>query len=338
MTKTSSRLCDIKSIVESARKSGLIRGPGEAVPVEKNGKPVAADAGLRSQWINVDPPLATKWLENNFRNRPVKEDVIAAYARDMLNGTWVATHQGVAFNDRDELIDGQHRLRAIVKSGCTVRMMVTFGLPSVIDGKEMTTMDCVDRGTPRSVADQLTIQHGMKHATIIAMTTRSLAALCCSERTRRISVGHTLDIYRAFQPALDQLIARRSTEHGLKQAGVLAAFAFALMAHWDREDWTAGAAPIAAMYERLVTGEELKERMPITHLRTFLTSDDAKLLNRGTDRGVSELVLQAIWLESKGKPIAALVPSVEGSSYYCEKQQARADRIAAMFRLPEIRA
>jgi hypothetical protein len=217
-------------------------------------------------------------------------------------------------------------------------MMVTFGLPSVIKGREMTTMDCVDRGAPRSVADQLTIQHGMKHASIIAQAARSIAALCSNERTRRLSVGHTLDIYRAFQPALDQLIARRSTEHGLKQAGVLAAFAFALMAHWEGQDWTKGASVIAAMYERLVTGEELKQRMPITHLRAFLTSDEAKLLNRGTDRGVAELVLQAIWLEMARKPIAALVPGTEGAEHYRAQQQARTDQIGAMFRLPEIRA
>jgi len=96
--------------------------------------------------------MAKDWLENNFRNRPISEDTVAAYARDMIAGQWVATHQGVAFNDKDELIDGQHRLHAIVRCDKTIRMMVTFGLPSVIEGKQMTTMDCVDRGRTRSSA------------------------------------------------------------------------------------------------------------------------------------------------------------------------------------------
>jgi hypothetical protein len=124
---------------------------------------------------------------------------VDAYARDMLNGVWVPTHQGLAFNDRDELIDGQHRLQAIVKSGCTVRMMVTFGLASVIDGKEMTTMDAVDRGRTRSVADQLKIQHGFKDGAITAAICTNLAAICSQERTRRLSVGQTLEIFRAFE-------------------------------------------------------------------------------------------------------------------------------------------
>ena len=117
----------------------------------------------------------------------------------IMNGTWVATHQGLAFNVRDELIDGQHRLKAVVLAGKAVRMMVTFGLPSIISGSEMTTMDAVDRGATRSVADQLTIQHGMKNSGIIASVSRSIAALCSNERTRRLSVGQTLEIYRAFQ-------------------------------------------------------------------------------------------------------------------------------------------
>ena len=328
----------IRTAVSAAKAKGLLRGPRDATAIVKNGQPVAAEAGLRSQWMDITPALAKQWLENNFVNRPVKQDVVLAYARDMANGTWVPTHQGVAFNDKDELIDGQHRLMAIVKSGCTIRMMVTFGLQSVIAGKEMTTMDCVDRGAPRSVADQLAIQHGMKHASIIAQTARSIAALCSSDRTRRLSVGHTIEIYRAFQPAVDHLISRRSSEHGLRQAGVLAGFAFAMMTKWDGKAWAGGAAAIVAMYERLVTGDELKDKTAIKHLRTFLTSEEAKLLNRGTDRGVSELVLQAIFLESKGKPVAALSPATDGADFFRTQQQARIDQIAGLFRLPELRA
>lgn len=333
-----SRADSIRALVEAGRKSGLLRRPGDPIAIEKKGQPVAAESGLRSLWMDIDPAKAKTWLENNFRNRPVKEDVVASYARDMVNGTWVPTHQGVAFNDKDELIDGQHRLLAIVKSGCTIRMMVTFGLPSVIVGKEMTTMDCVDRGTPRSVSDQLRIQHGMKDGAIIAMTARSIAALSITEKTRRISVGHTLEIYRAFQPAVDHLISRRSSEHGLRQAGVLAGFAFALMTKWTGKAWGSGASTICAMYERLVTGEELKERTPVQHLRAFLTSDEAKLLGRGTDRGVSELVLQAIHLETKGKPIAKLELGTEGADFFRAQQTERLDQIAALFRLPEVRA
>jgi hypothetical protein len=151
------------------------RKPGVPLPVEKNGFDLANLGSVRSQWMDVTPEMAARWLKNNFGNRPIRWDTVKAYARDMLNGLWVPTHQGLAFNDKDALIDGQHRLHAIVMSGVTIRMMVTFGLPSKIERKEMTTMDAVDRGATRSVGDQLTIQHGFSNGSITASICATLA-------------------------------------------------------------------------------------------------------------------------------------------------------------------
>ena len=322
----------IRRLVEAGKAQGLVRAPGEAVSIEKKGQPVAAQAGLRSQWMDIDPATAKRWLENNFRNRPIKEDVVQAYARDMINGVWVATHQGVAFNDKDELIDGQHRLSAIVLAGVTVRMMVTFGLPSKIDGKEMTTMDCVDRGRTRSVADQLTIQHGFKNGSITASICSSLATICSGERTRRLSVGQTLEIYRAFEHEITWVIMHRAREHGLRSAGGLAAFAFALA---TEEGFFGGATPIAVMFQAVMSGEGLKKGTADAHLRAFLTSDEAKLLTRGSDRGLAELVCQAIHLQGKGKPIEKLELSQEGIEHFRTLQAARVTKIKQIFQLPK---
>lgn len=281
--------------------------------------------------MDVTPDMARHWLHNNFANRRCDEGTVKAYARDILNGTWVATHQGIAFNDRDELIDGQHRLRAIILAGRTVRMMVTFGLPSRIDGHEMTTMDAVDRGRPRSVADQLKIQHGLKDGSVIAMTARCIAALCADERTRRMSVGQTLEIYRAFQSEIDYAIMLRPRTVGLRQAGVLAGFAFAGA---TEEGFAGGGTPIAGMYQHLVTGDGLKASSPIGLLRTFLVSDAAKLLNRGTDRGLSELVLQAIHLEQQGHTVKKLELAPDGAARLRAAQPDRVARITALFALP----
>jgi antitoxin (DNA-binding transcriptional repressor) of toxin-antitoxin stability system len=323
---------EIRRLVQLGKDRGLVRGPGESIAVAKNGEPAAALAGVRTQWMEVTPELARQWLENNFRNRSLDDDVVAAYARDMTNGVWVATHQGVAFNDRDELIDGQHRLHAIVRSGKTIRLMVTFGLPSVIEGHEMTTMDAVDRGRTRSVADQLKIQHGLKDGAILAQLCASLGSTCCGERTRRLSVGQTLDIYRAYEHPLTWVIIHRSRENGLRTAGVLAAFAFALA---TEEGFFGGATPIAQMYQALMSGEGLKSGLPMARLREFLTSEEAKLLIRSTNRACVELVLEAIWLEQKGKPIAKLDLGTRGVEHFRALQEKRVAKVAAMFALPE---
>ena len=322
---------EIRRLVQIGKDRGLIRDPGVALGIEKNGEDAAALGPLRSQWMDVDPDTARRWLENNFRNRPLKEDVVTAYARDMLNGVWVPTHQGIAFNDRDELIDGQHRLTAIIQSGVTVRMMVTFGLPSRIDGSEMTTMDAVDRGRTRSVADQLKIQHGMENGALIASVCTSLGNICCGERTRRLSVGQTLEIYRTFEAAVNWIIAHRSRQNGLRAAGVAAGFAFALATEPGFVD---GSTVISTMWERLLDGVTEADS-PISRLREFLFSPEAKLLTRGCDRALAELVLQAIFLEIHGKKVAKLEISTEGVDYFRGRQPDLVQKIAGMFRMPK---
>ncbi|MCR6655742.1 MAG: hypothetical protein NVV63_07980 [Opitutus sp.] len=69
---------EIRNITRRAKAAGLLRGAGEAAPVEKKGQPVAAESGLRSLWMDVTPEKAKEWLANNFRNRPISEDVVAA--------------------------------------------------------------------------------------------------------------------------------------------------------------------------------------------------------------------------------------------------------------------
>ncbi len=321
----------IRKIVEEAKATGAITSPIsilDPATIARIGKDVLTTTGVVSQWIDVDPGTAAHWLQNNFVNRPLVQDVVDAYARDMAAGQWVQTHQGVAFNDLDHLIDGQHRLSAIIKSGVTVRMMVTFGLASKIKGKEMTTMDCVDRGRTRSVADQLKIQHGMKNGSIIAALAGGIASICNNVRTRRLSVGQTLEIYRAFQPSVDFMIAARPQEHGLKMTGVLAAFAFAMQG-------AAEPAVIRTMFQDLCSGNGLYDDMPLCHLRNFLVSDDAKLLNRGMDRGIAELTLQAIYQQGNLESIMELKPALDGLQHFRALQPERVAAIANIFKLPK---
>ena len=318
-------------MVELGKKRGLIKGPGEKVAITKDGEPVSLTGNLRSVWMDITPKMAADWLKNNFGNRPLKNDVVHAYARDMINGVWVPTHQGLAFNDQDELIDVQHRLRAIVLSGKTIRMMVTFGLPSRIAGKEMTTMDAVDRGATRSVADQLTIQHGFKNGGKTAQICSALAGVCFGERTRRLSVGQTLEVYRAFESAVLYVIEHGSTKVGLRAIGVPTGFAFALI---TEERFWENTTKISTMYNSLMTGEGLADGSAIKQLHGFLTSEESALFTRTLDRGLAELVLQAIWLDLAGKRVTKLEPGAEGKKHFVSLQTERVAKVAELFKLP----
>jgi hypothetical protein len=65
----------------------------------------------------ISPERAKHLLTKNFDNRSVSKDAVEQYARDMRNGEWKLTHQSILLGQNDCIIDGQHRLMAIAKSG-----------------------------------------------------------------------------------------------------------------------------------------------------------------------------------------------------------------------------
>ena len=105
--------------------------------------------GIYTQETAITPEMASRWLvSSNSRNRPFIPNRIAAYAHIMIAGKWMLTHQGIAFDEFDELVDGQNRLSAVVLAGVTVRMLVTRGI-------SRESMGSIDNGKPRTTADSL---------------------------------------------------------------------------------------------------------------------------------------------------------------------------------------
>lgn len=76
----------------------------------------------------ITPELASKYLEANKANRRIRAHKVEMYARDMTAGRWQLNGQGISFSSSGMLLDGQHRLHAIVKSGVSVQMNVVRGL------------------------------------------------------------------------------------------------------------------------------------------------------------------------------------------------------------------
>lgn len=99
---------------------------------------------------NITPEMARHYLTKNTNNfRKVKNRVVMQYANDMKAGKWVLNGEGIMFSKDGSLINGQHRLKAIIQSGCTVPMMI-------IEGIEGNAKDVVfDLGFKRSVANYL---------------------------------------------------------------------------------------------------------------------------------------------------------------------------------------
>lgn len=98
--------------------------------------------------MDVTPQMAKELLQRNATNRRVRPGHVNALAAVMTAGKFQSTHQGIALNVAGELVDGQHRLMAIVKSGVTIKMPVAFGVNA-----ENYQALMIDVGMNRSTAD-----------------------------------------------------------------------------------------------------------------------------------------------------------------------------------------
>lgn len=85
---------------------------------------------VNAEIMEITPTIAKIWLEKNANNRPLRQGVVNAYAEDMLHNRWEVNAQPIVFGRAGELLDGQHRLNAIVKANVPVYMMVVNDAPS----------------------------------------------------------------------------------------------------------------------------------------------------------------------------------------------------------------
>lgn len=71
---------------------------------------------MTSTVLIITPEMAKKYLQNMKTNRNISFARVNAYARDMERGAWQENGESIVFNKSGQLVNGQHRLAAIVKA------------------------------------------------------------------------------------------------------------------------------------------------------------------------------------------------------------------------------
>lgn len=100
----------------------------------------------------ITPAMAKDWLENhNPYNRNLSKGVVTSYAATMKRGEWLLNGSSIDFDWDGNIINGQHRLAAVVQSGVPIECFVVTGL----DPKAYTSYDC---GRARTVGQLIGMQ------------------------------------------------------------------------------------------------------------------------------------------------------------------------------------
>ena len=166
---------------------------------------------------------AETYLKFNVNNRPLRMRLVEQYAKEMLAGNWKLTHQGVAFNSKGELLDGQHRLLAIVQSGVPVQMLVSRGV-------ESSAQIAMDDHIKRKAHDALSLARQEEITASQVAVIRGAVELSGNTvvNRARATKQELVKLFDEFIPALEFLGKRfQKSERGVTSAPVQAAIALA---------------------------------------------------------------------------------------------------------------
>lgn len=121
--------------------------------------------GVTVQFWTVTPEWAYTVLEHrNGKNRPIRRHKVDQLVDALKRGEYRFNSSGIAFDSGGELLDGQHRLTAVVESGVSIPVLVVSGLTP-------ETQDVMDTGAARILSDQLHIRGGNRIRTTASVVT-----------------------------------------------------------------------------------------------------------------------------------------------------------------------
>ncbi len=73
----------------------------------------------------VTPEMARQWLSDNAHNRKINPNRVAELCQKIQEGFWREKGPAIEVTETGHLLNGQHRLTAIVQSATAVRLRVS---------------------------------------------------------------------------------------------------------------------------------------------------------------------------------------------------------------------
>jgi hypothetical protein len=149
----------------------------------------------------IGPDKAIKYLASlHDQQRTWKSCKTAAMATDMVRGAWHLIGDCIQFDMDGNLVNGQHRLKAVIISGTSQKFVVLRGVTR-------GAISFMDKGQKRTVNQQLKVEG------LTAQAGHSDALMLIAQRTiMKMDVPHSVlyDVARKYTAALNLVPAGRA--------------------------------------------------------------------------------------------------------------------------------
>lgn len=105
---------------------------------------------MNMELCTITPEMSERFLSKNANNRKITEKNVVGIMRALSNNEWSLNGETIKFDFEGNVIDGQHRLMACLRSGIPFKSYVVRNLPP-------ETFTTIDIGTKRTAIDVLSI-------------------------------------------------------------------------------------------------------------------------------------------------------------------------------------
>ena len=232
--------------------------------------------GVKTEMWLIGPKLAEELLKKNVSNRRIIHRRVERYARKMKSGQWPFIGDPICLSRDDVLLNGQHRLWAVVIGSVELYFNVVLGLPP-------ETQRFMDQGRNRTAANQLSIE-GVANPVAASALSRFVISWDDGQVVSRRNDSVTTDDIAEFveenpdrvQDAI-VLAERVRSNVPVMSIGATAAVAFKTI----EIDESAA----VEFFEMFATGANLPDGHPVLMLRNHL----AKLRRQRTNRTAAEI-------------------------------------------------
>lgn len=171
--------------------------------------------------ILLTPELATELLERNRMNRPLSDSHVARIAGQIKVGRWRFNGDTIKISDTQDVLDGQHRLWAVIEAKKPVETLIVYG----IERDAFATVDTLRK--PRSGGDVIALAGTPRYRNVIAGALQWLIRWqksCLEDFKAPQHRVENADIEHAFanHPAIVRAVERAMALRGLANPSVMA--------------------------------------------------------------------------------------------------------------------
>lgn len=237
--------------------------------------------------VTVMPATAREWLSKNVGNRHISPHTVDGYTAEMKAKRWRLTGDAIMFNLKGELINGQHRLTALVNAG--------IGCPFlVMRNCEDESKEVLDQGRARSVPDMMKMIYGTTRATLVTGAIRIIDDFVYGQKFK-LSVGHAMETMEKFDEAFKWAVDTFPGKSTFSASAITAAMIYA---------YKTAPTSVDLFARRLFSGADLAASSPVFVVRNQLQRTGS-LIYRDQKREAFMIVLHAIHKSIKGEHVTS---------------------------------